>query len=92
LRRDFQAECLSTDGTFKEYGKAYSLSGSIQGHSITFTIPFPGPRPYIIEFAGTIDLDGDKIRGTSGLADEGLKRQNNSPDKLPDDDDNNRRR
>jgi len=52
-------------GTFLEYGKRYPLSGNIDGHSITFEIPFSGPRPYTIEFKGTID--GAKINGTSFL-------------------------
>jgi len=52
-------------GTFLEYGKRYPLSGSIEGRSIAFEIPFSGPRPYTIEFKGTID--GTKMNGTSGL-------------------------
>lgn len=97
-------------GTFLEYGSTYSLSGSIQGQAITFEVPFPGPRPYTIEFKGTID--GAKMSGTSCLkggghgflghagevdepqrpwtATRGLKRQNQSPDKPPDDDDDRR--
>jgi hypothetical protein len=52
-------------GTFLEYGKQYPLSGSIQGQAITFEVPFSGPRPYTIEFKGTVD--GGKMSGTSGL-------------------------
>lgn len=58
-------------GMFQEYGHTYPLSGSIQGRSITFVVPFTGPRPYTIEFKGTIDGDNDSIRGTSRLADGG---------------------
>jgi hypothetical protein len=52
-------------GTFQEYGKTYTLSGSIQGRAITFEVPFPGPRPYTIEFKGTVE--GGQITGASGL-------------------------
>jgi hypothetical protein len=54
-------------GTFQEYGHTYSLAGSIQGQSVTFEIPFPGSRPYTIEFKGAVDSNGDEIRGTSEL-------------------------
>ena len=52
-------------GTFVEYGKTYSLTGSLQGQAITFDIPFGGPVPYTIEFKGTVDRQ--KMTGTSGL-------------------------
>ncbi len=52
-------------GTFEEYGKSYPISGSIQGKDITFEVSFDGPRPYTIEFKGSVD-DG-KITGTSAL-------------------------
>ena len=52
-------------GTFEEYGRTYSLTGSLQGQAITFDVPFTGPTPYTIEFKGTIDHE--KMTGTSGL-------------------------
>ncbi|HXZ40249.1 MAG TPA: hypothetical protein VEG68_05870 [Terriglobales bacterium] len=50
-------------GTFEENGKTHSLAGSIQGHSITFQVPFTGTYPFTIEFNGTIDRG--KMSGTS---------------------------
>jgi len=52
-------------GTFEEYGKTYSLTGSLRGQFITLDVPFGGPVPYTIEFKGTVDRK--KITGTSGL-------------------------
>ena len=53
-------------GTFEEYGKTYSLTGSVEGQAITFDVPFVGgPAPYTIEFKGTVDRK--KMTGTSGL-------------------------
>jgi len=52
-------------GTFEEYGKRYPLKGSLQGHAITFDVPFTGPAPYMIEFNGTVAHQ--RITGTSGL-------------------------
>ncbi|MGO9538989.1 MAG: hypothetical protein ACLPN2_00170, partial [Terriglobales bacterium] len=53
-------------GTFEEYGKTYPLTGSLQGEAITFDVPFAGPRPYTIEFKGTVDR-AKKMTGTSEL-------------------------
>jgi hypothetical protein len=53
-------------GTFEEYGKSYTLLGSIQGQAISFEVSFTGPRPYTIEFKGSVD--GGRMRGTSHLA------------------------
>ena len=50
-------------GTFLEMGVSSNLSGSIQGKRIIFDVQFPGPRPFTIEFTGTVD--GDKITGAS---------------------------
>jgi len=58
-------------GDFQQYGHTYPLSGTIQGHAITFVVPFAGPPPYTIEFKGTVDGDNDSISGTSRLADGG---------------------
>ena len=63
----FKQRAAQLSGIFQEYGHRYLLSGSIQGQSITFEIPFPGPRPYTIEFKGIIDSNGDGMRGTSQL-------------------------
>jgi hypothetical protein len=52
-------------GTFEEFGKTYSLTGSLHGQAVTFDVPFTGPPPYTIEFKGTVD--GGKITGTSAL-------------------------
>jgi hypothetical protein len=54
-------------GTFQEMGVSSRLSGSIQGKSISFDVEFPGPRPYTIEFTGTVD--GEKISGKSRAKD-----------------------
>src|ERR1700733_16166847 len=50
-------------GTFEEMGVSSRLSGSIQGKEISLDVDFPGPRPYTIEFVGTVD--GEKISGKS---------------------------
>jgi hypothetical protein len=52
-------------GTFLEYGKTYPLTGTVQGRAFDFEVPFGGPRPYTIEFTGT--LDNGKMTGTSQL-------------------------
>ena len=62
---DLKQTAHGVSGTFEEYGKSYPVSGTIQGKNITFEIPFDGPRPYTIEFTGTVE--GDKIAGTSQL-------------------------
>lgn len=61
----FKQSATQLTGTFEEYGKTYTLSGSIQGQAITFEVPFTGPKPYTIEFKGTID--GGNMKGTSAL-------------------------
>jgi hypothetical protein len=50
-------------GTFEEMGVSSKLSGSVEGKNISFDVQFPGPRPYTIEFTGTVD--GEKISGKS---------------------------
>lgn len=60
---DLKQHADQVTGTFEEYGKTYPLSGSIQGQAIIFDVPFSGPRPYTIEFKGTIERG--KMTGTS---------------------------
>lgn len=62
---DLKQTAQGVAGSFEEYGKSYPVSGIIQGKDITFEIPFDGPRPYTIEFRGTIE--GGKMSGTSAL-------------------------
>jgi len=50
-------------GTFEQMGVSSNLSGSIQGKNVSFDVQFPGPRPFTMEFAGTVD--GEKISGKS---------------------------
>jgi hypothetical protein len=50
-------------GTFQEMAVSSNLTGGIQGKNISFDVHFPGPRPYTIEFTGTVD--GEKISGKS---------------------------
>jgi len=50
-------------GTFQEIGVSSRLAGAIQGKDISFDVEFPGPRPYTIEFIGS--LDGEKMSGKS---------------------------
>src|SRR5580704_7719809 len=50
-------------GTFQEMGVSSHLSGSVQDKNISFDVEFPGPRPYTIEFTGTVE--GEKINGKS---------------------------
>jgi hypothetical protein len=50
-------------GLFEEMGVSSHLSGNIQGKDISFDVAFPGPRPYTIEFMGTVN--GEKISGKS---------------------------
>jgi hypothetical protein len=63
---DLKQKADQVTGTFEEYGKTYSLTGSLQGQAITFNVPFGGPVPYTIEFKGTVDHN-KKMTGTSGL-------------------------
>jgi hypothetical protein len=44
---------------------SYPVSGSVREKAIVFEVPFSGPRPYTIEFKGTVD--GGKMSGTSQL-------------------------
>jgi hypothetical protein len=62
---DLKQHADQVTGTFEEYGKSYSLTGSLQGQAICFDVPFTGPVPYTIEFKGTIERG--KMSGTSGL-------------------------
>jgi hypothetical protein len=66
---DLKQSATRVTGTFEEYGQTYSLSGTIAGKAISFDIPFTGPRPYTIEFKGTVERD--KMTGTSALKGEG---------------------
>jgi hypothetical protein len=50
-------------GTFQEMAVSSHVSGSVQGKNISFDVEFPGPRPYTIEFTGTVA--GEKINGKS---------------------------
>jgi hypothetical protein len=54
-------------GTFQEMGVSSHLSGSVEGKNISFDVEFPGPRPYTIEFTGTVE--GEKISGKSRAKD-----------------------
>ncbi len=63
---DLKQHADQVTGTFQEYGKTYPLTGSLQGQNITFDVPFGGPRPYTIEFKGTVDRK-KKMTGTSAL-------------------------
>ena len=56
----FQQSADRVTGTFEEYGQKFPLSGNIRGRAIAFDVPFSGPRPYTIEFQGSVYSDGDK--------------------------------
>jgi hypothetical protein len=61
----FQQTGSALTGTFKGGPGSPAVSGQVRGRDISFTLQFPGSRPFAIDFSGAVT--GDAMAGKFNL-------------------------